>query len=175
MPAPALRLVRSHVRSAADCDDIIQNVAVVQWGKFETYRPDESFAHWALGIARLEVLKHREKQDRRTVSLQTELLDLVAKETLEISEKAELLGEAMRKCVKKLSPWSRVVLKQRFEAGNRDRRTYSISCRTVGPWLISNPCAKTVSRTRRWYSTRSAGGSAKSRVQARETQTTAAR
>jgi RNA polymerase sigma-70 factor, ECF subfamily len=113
--------VRSHVRSAADCDDVIQNVGVVLWEKFDTYRPEESFAHWAFGIARLEVLKHRQKSGHRLVGLRGELVDLIADETLKVSETADLLGEALRECVEKLSPWSRVVLKQRFELGKSVR------------------------------------------------------
>jgi RNA polymerase sigma-70 factor, ECF subfamily len=113
--------VRSHVPSAADCDDVVQNVGTVLWEKFDTYKPEESFARWAFGIARLEVLKYRQKQGRRAMGLRAELVDLVAKETLEISETADILSEALRKCVEKLSPWSRVVLKQRFEAGKSVR------------------------------------------------------
>jgi RNA polymerase sigma-70 factor, ECF subfamily len=113
--------VRSHVPSAADCDDVIQNVGTVLWEKFDTYRPEESFVRWAFGIARLEVLKFRQKQGRGAVGLRAEMIDLVCKETLEISETADILSEALRKCVEKLSPWSRVVLKQRFEVGKSVR------------------------------------------------------
>lgn len=109
--------VRSHVPSATDCDDVIQNVGTVLWEKFDTYRPEESFVRWVFGIARLEILKYRQKQKCRNVGLRAELADLVASETLDVSEAADVLSEALRKCVEKLSPWSRVVLQQRFEAG----------------------------------------------------------
>jgi RNA polymerase sigma-70 factor, ECF subfamily len=108
--------IRSHVPAAADCDDVIQNVAAVLWAKFETYQPDASFLHWAIGVARLEVLKYRQKQGRG-LRFRAEMLDLVAKETLEMSERADILCEALRKCTQKLSPWNLVVLRQRFEAG----------------------------------------------------------
>lgn len=109
--------VRSHVSSSADCDDVMQEVSAILWAKYDTYRPGESFARWAFGIARLEILKHRQKQGRRSFGLRIELSDLVAEETLEISEKADALSEALRKCVEKLTPWNLVVLRQRFEAG----------------------------------------------------------
>jgi RNA polymerase sigma-70 factor, ECF subfamily len=109
--------LRSHVPLAADCDDLLQNVGTVLWEKFDAYKPEESFARWAFGIARLEVLKYRQTQGRRVMGLRAELVDIVAKETLEISETADILSEALRKCVEKLSPWSRVVLRQRFEVG----------------------------------------------------------
>jgi RNA polymerase sigma-70 factor, ECF subfamily len=110
--------VRSQVQSASDCDDVIQNLGLALWEKFDTYRPEESFLRWAFGVARLEVLKHRQKQTHWPLGLREELLDLVDKETLEISETADILSDALRKCVDKLSAWSRVVLKQRFEVGN---------------------------------------------------------
>lgn len=109
--------VRSRVPSAADCDDVVQNVGTALWEKFGTYRPEESFVRWAFGVARLEVLKYRQKQVQRKVGLRVELTDLIDNETLAISETADVLSEALRKCVERLSPWSRVVLKQRFEAG----------------------------------------------------------
>lgn len=86
--------VRSQVSSAADCDDVLQNVGAVLWEKFDSYRPEESFARWAFGIARLEVLKYRQQQCRRVTGFRAELVDVVAKETLEVSETANLLGEA---------------------------------------------------------------------------------
>ena len=81
--------------SAADCDDVLQNVGAVLWEKFDSYRPEESFARWAFGIARLEVLKYRQQQCRRVTGFRAELVDVVAKETLEVSETANLLGEAL--------------------------------------------------------------------------------
>jgi RNA polymerase sigma-70 factor, ECF subfamily len=113
--------VRSHIPSTADCDDVLQNVGAVLWEKYGTYRPGESFTRWAFGVARLEVLKYRQRQGRRAVSLRTDLIELVAEETVEISETADALAEGLRICVEKLSPWSQVVLKQRFEAGQSVR------------------------------------------------------
>ena len=49
------------------------------------------------------------------------MLDVAAAEILEVSERADALGEALRKCVEKLSPWHLVVLRQRFEAGKSVR------------------------------------------------------
>jgi RNA polymerase sigma-70 factor (ECF subfamily) len=113
--------VRSHVPSAADCDDVLQNVGAVLWEKFAEFRPDQDFSHWAFGIARFEVLKLRQKQSQRVIGFRADLLDLVAHETAETSRNADVLSEALRKCVEKLSPWSRVVLRQRFEAGKSVR------------------------------------------------------
>lgn len=113
--------IRSHIPSLADCDDVVQNVGAVLWEKYGEYRPDESFSRWAFGIARLEILKHFQKQGRRPAGLRAELVDLLAEETAEASEMADLLAEGLRVCVEKLSPWNQVVLKQRFEAGKSVR------------------------------------------------------
>jgi RNA polymerase sigma-70 factor, ECF subfamily len=113
--------VRSQIQSIADCDDVVQNVGAVLWEKYDTYRPEESFTRWAFGVARLEVLKYRQKQGRRALTLRTDLVELVAAETAEVSETADALAEGLRTCVEKLSPWSQVVLRQRFEAGQSVR------------------------------------------------------
>jgi len=109
--------VRSHVPLAADCDDVLQNVSAVLWEKFAEYRPEEDFTRWAFGVARLEILKYRQKQAGRTTQLRLELADIVAQETLDVSEAADTLSEMLRKCVEKLSPWNMVILRQRFDDG----------------------------------------------------------
>jgi len=107
--------VRSHIPSTADSDDVMQEVCTVLWAKFSSYRPEESFLRWAFGVAHLEILKYRQQQGRQAICLRAELADLIAKETLEVSEMADALSEALRKCVEKLPPWNRVVLRLRFD------------------------------------------------------------
>ncbi|NLF06500.1 MAG: hypothetical protein GX594_00760 [Pirellulaceae bacterium] len=76
---------------------------------------------WAFGVARLEILKHRQARGSRAVVFRSDLIDIAAEEIMEVSEKSDALGEALRKCVEKLSPWHLVVLRQRFEAGKSVR------------------------------------------------------
>ena len=112
--------VRSQIPFANETDDLVQEISAVLWEKFDTYRAGESFVRWACGIARMKILQYRQdrrKRGRLVFGLDEELGDLVVNETLEISETAHVMSEALRKCMQKLSPRDLVILRERFEAG----------------------------------------------------------
>ena len=112
--------VRSQVSLANETDDLVQEISAVLWEKFDSYRPGESFVRWACGVARMKILQYRQdcrKRGRLVLGLDEELVDLVAHETLEISETAHVMSEALRKCMEKLSPRDLIILRERFEAG----------------------------------------------------------
>jgi RNA polymerase sigma-70 factor (ECF subfamily) len=110
--------VRCHVPNAQDADDVLQNISGVLWEKFGQFRPDENFASWACGVARLEVLKFRQQNKRaKTVSLKEDLADRVLDDILQASTDANILYEAMRDCLEKVSAWGRWILKLRYESG----------------------------------------------------------
>lgn len=110
--------VRCHVPNAQDADDVMQNISCVLWEKYATFRPEEDFASWACGVARLEVLKYRQQNKRtRTVGLQEDLADRVVDEILQASIDANVQYETMRGCLEKISAWGRWILKLRYEFG----------------------------------------------------------
>ena len=52
---PAVRaFVRRLVPSRTDADDILQEVSIVLWEKFDEFDRSGSFKSWACGIARIE-------------------------------------------------------------------------------------------------------------------------
>lgn len=112
--------IRSQIYSANDVDDLVQEVAAVLWEKFDSYRPDESFVRWACGIARMKILKYLhncQKRGQLVVGLDEEIINLVANETLEASETSHVMSGALRKCMEKLTPFNRIILRERFESG----------------------------------------------------------
>ena len=58
----AHRLVAAYIHSAVgsfhDAEDILQEVALVASQKREEYDPARPFENWAVGIAKLQILKH---------------------------------------------------------------------------------------------------------------------
>jgi RNA polymerase sigma-70 factor (ECF subfamily) len=109
--------IRSQIPFANEADDLVQEVSVVLWEKFDSYRPDESFVRWACGIARMKILQYRQDRQKRgrvALGLDEELVDLVIDETLKISETADVMLEALQKCMEKLSPWDMVILRERL-------------------------------------------------------------
>lgn len=99
-------------------EDIVQNVGIVLWKKFDMYKPELPFVKWALGVARLEVLQfHRRKGRSREDLLSAEILDIVAA-SME-GEPAGLADEsnALATCVDKLPQHHKDLIKMRYGEG----------------------------------------------------------
>lgn len=71
---PSLRAyLHAAVGSRAAVEELQQDVAVALWEKFSTYDQERPFLPWALGMARIQVLRWRQTQfrDRRLLSAET--------------------------------------------------------------------------------------------------------
>ena len=56
--------IGSIVRDRHACDDILQEVALVLWQKFDAYDPARSFGGWARGIAANKIMQSFAKAKR---------------------------------------------------------------------------------------------------------------
>ena len=70
--------ISSLVRDFHAADDILQNVAAIVVRKRPEYDPEQPFAAWVIGIARLEVLKHQRATARDRHQFDPEVVDMVA-------------------------------------------------------------------------------------------------
>lgn len=78
---PAIRaFIRGAFPRPEDVDEVMQNVSLVAWEKFDQLRDVADFPKWATVIARYEILKHRRGLSRDRLVLSEELLDLIAAE-----------------------------------------------------------------------------------------------
>ena len=79
---PAQTTLRGYLLAATGdgsvADDLFQNVATVLWRKFGEYDRSRSFAAWAVGIARLEVLKRRQTLARSRLVFSEEAVAALA-------------------------------------------------------------------------------------------------
>lgn len=115
---PAEPLLRSYLLAATGdmhaADDLLQEVSSVLWEKIDQYDEARPFRFWALGIARLEVLKWRQRlaRSRETLSPDTltALADTAADMAPEIDERLVLL----RRCVERLQEKTRQILRLRY-------------------------------------------------------------
>jgi RNA polymerase sigma-70 factor (ECF subfamily) len=83
------------------CEDLMQEVALVLWRKFDAYDESRSFGAWARGIA-LNLLKQSLTEGgRRGVALSEEALQAVSRAYEEAPEFGPERQEALRAC----SPW----------------------------------------------------------------------
>jgi RNA polymerase sigma-70 factor (ECF subfamily) len=137
------RAVRGFVRSllpyGQDVDDVMQEIGLTCWRKFDVFQPTESaadFVRWACVIARFEVLRHRRNCARDRMVLSEEVIEILAVDAESRLEQAETERRAVEHCLQKLDqPQQRLLLSVHTpgdsiariaaDMGQKARRLYS--------------------------------------------------
>jgi len=104
-----------------EAEDQLQEVSSVLWEKYGSYDQRRPFRAWALGIARIEVLKSRQRHARRREVLSGEALEVLAETAVDTASEADLRKTYLRACVEKLSKKAREVVRLRYLEGLRMR------------------------------------------------------
>jgi RNA polymerase sigma-70 factor (ECF subfamily) len=136
---PALRAyVRRMVPARADADDIMQDVSVVLWEKFGTFREDGNFKAWAFGVARFEVLAWLRDRGRDRLVLDEEVVARLAEESVADEPRLERQRLALDQCMQKVPVEQRSLLMQAYNEDARIQEVAQGSGRTVAgfyQWL----------------------------------------
>ncbi len=105
------------IRRSEDVDEIMQNVSLVAWRKFETLTEPEGFAKWACVIARYEVLAFQRDKARNRFELDEKLIEKItaeaANEIPHLNRRLYLLDS----CLQKLPDERRRLVLQAYEPG----------------------------------------------------------
>lgn len=112
-------LIKSYLLSgtgrSAEAEELLQEVSSVLWEKFEQYDPKRPFRAWALGVARMEVLKWKQRKARdRSVQLTDTAITALANTADAVADEAEARRVHLKKCMKKLSDKAQDVVKLRY-------------------------------------------------------------
>ncbi|MFD0895736.1 sigma-70 family RNA polymerase sigma factor [Luteolibacter ambystomatis] len=119
---PAIRnFILSIHPQPADLDELMQDVALSLWEKFETYDREREFLPWANSLAYFEVLRFRKKRSRDRLVFSglvfsEELVALLAEEASSRSL-AEPARVALDECLGKLDTNSRTIILARYSRG----------------------------------------------------------
>jgi RNA polymerase sigma-70 factor (ECF subfamily) len=112
---PSIRAyVLSVVRDFHVTEDVLQEVAVAAWERYDRYDPARPFVGWVLGVAHhksIDILRAR----RARVLLPDDLAARLAQDAAELSEEAAERRKVLAGCVAKLSGAVRQVVRLRFE------------------------------------------------------------
>lgn len=120
--APAAPRVRAYVlmsiASYHDAEDIVQETALAMSKSMHNYDRERPFLGWALGFARIRILKHLKStgRDRRMV-FTAENLDDIEAAFVEVDTPSEGPVEQLSYCVDKLSKRSRRLFDLRYTSG----------------------------------------------------------
>lgn len=116
------RAIRAWLRALLptlnDVDEVMQEVSVVAWRKFDQLDAPENFCRWACVIARYEVLMYRRRKARDRFVLGEEVESLIATEgEAEIELRKQQLG-ALEDCVEKLPEAKRNLVMEVYSSGH---------------------------------------------------------
>jgi RNA polymerase sigma-70 factor (ECF subfamily) len=111
------RAIRAYVRSllpsSQDVDDLMQNVGLACWHKFDSFDPegtDQDFIRWCCVVSRFEVLRFRRSRARDRLVLGEEVIELLAVEAEDRLQRSEAERQALKKCLQKLNDTERRLL-----------------------------------------------------------------
>ena len=115
------RSVRGFVRSLLPqsdyVDDIMQEVFVVAWKKFDRLREPEDFPKWICTIAKFEVLNFRRRIARDRLVLSDELVALIADEGCDENETRKEQLCLLEECIQSLPTDRRQLIRQAYLPG----------------------------------------------------------
>lgn len=95
--------------------DLLQEVSLVLWRKFEDFDPSTDFAVWAMSVARLSVFEWRRTRRHALVELDSEEFALLADEAVAVALESDERKAALRQCLAKLDEADRALLAARYE------------------------------------------------------------
>lgn len=116
----------------ADAEDVLQEVSVIMWEKFDEHDPPGDFVAWGCRIAYFRIRDHRRWQRRQRVVFSEAMLEQVA-ETLSGTRPLQLdeRREALAQCLSKLGRPDRELLAERLKEGGSVRSTAESLGRSV--------------------------------------------
>lgn len=109
--------ITANVSDLHHAEDLVQEVAQVAAERFADYDADRSFTSWALGIARLRILKYYRTQSRDRLVLSEAALERLSDAFEEIEPHAERRREALRHCLGRVEGRGGDVIRLRYHEG----------------------------------------------------------
>ena len=111
--------VRSLVPTRDDAREVMQEVAVALWRKFETLASAAEFRPWAFGVARMEVMAWRRDRGRDRLLFGDDALAILAEQSEQMSHQLDAQHEALEECLGKLSADQNKLVRAAYAPGVR--------------------------------------------------------
>jgi RNA polymerase sigma-70 factor (ECF subfamily) len=125
-------LLLSLVPNTADADDLLQDVSVRMWERFDDFELGTDFGAWGMQFTRHAAMKFFEaRRARGKVQFNAALLDAIADEFEAISAEVDPRAEALRGCIEKLPVESRRIVELRYAPGATTQTVADAMGRTI--------------------------------------------
>ncbi len=108
------RYVFSMIPRRVDAAEVLQNVSVLLWKKWDKYDPERPFVPWAIRFAYLEILKWRQKLAREKLVFSDSLLEQLHTRHDEEMPLMEARQNALTGCMKLLTDQQRKWVELRY-------------------------------------------------------------
>lgn len=115
-------------------EDLMQEVSMILWRKFDQFEEGTDFAAWAMSVARFCALNWRRKQARLPLPLEDEDLMKLADEAVAVGCDMEDWRDDLQHCLAKLPKRCQMVLGARYQedtSAQKIAEMQSISVRSV--------------------------------------------
>lgn len=114
-------ILRAYLLSATgdlhEAEDLLQEVSRFLWAEFDRYDPERPFRAWAIGVARLQVLKWRQGKARRRETLSADTIEALSGAAVEVADEADERRAQLQECLDRLGRWMREVVRMRYLDG----------------------------------------------------------
>jgi RNA polymerase sigma-70 factor (ECF subfamily) len=115
---PGQPLLKAYLLAATGdlhaAEDLFQEVSCALWEQFDRYDPGRPFRAWALGMARIEVLRWRQKRARSRVTLSDDALAALAETAAEQAAEPGRLRDLLRACLDRLGGTVRDIVRLKY-------------------------------------------------------------
>lgn len=129
---PVLRaFVRRLVPKRSDAADVMQEVALVLWRKFDQLTQKEDFCKWAFGVARYETLAWLRDKARDRHVFSDDLLETFADEAIKAESYLSAQREALEQCLNKMTEKDRHLMLAAYSGGAQVRDIAQRSGRSI--------------------------------------------
>lgn len=130
---PAIRaFVRRLVPLRTDVPDVMQEVALVLWKKFENLPDPDDFRRWAFGVAKFESLAWLRDKRRDRLVLAEDVLEQLALDATALDPILDSHRVGLESCLEKMPSDHRSLVLAAYEPGARIQEIAERSRRTVG-------------------------------------------
>jgi RNA polymerase sigma-70 factor (ECF subfamily) len=106
--------IRTLVPDYQQADEVIQRVAVTLVRKYDQYDQTRSFAAWAVGVAKFEVLYYRRERATDRHRFGDDIVEQIASRYEILAEEADPLRDALKHCLDKLEGRSKQIVELRY-------------------------------------------------------------
>jgi len=106
--------VRSLLSGREDVREVMQEIAVVLWEKFDQFDSSRDFRKWACGVARYEVLSFIRDRSRDRHVFDDSLLNTLAEEAIS-GDQGEHRKSALESCLEKISTKQKDLVLKAYE------------------------------------------------------------